>query len=49
MLVDPSLAAEPLSGLFRADDAEVFTNLLRAGFGIVAEPREGRIVLRRGP
>ncbi|MEY4688646.1 MAG: hypothetical protein RIR76_2669, partial [Verrucomicrobiota bacterium] len=46
-LGDPSLAEVRLSGLFRADDAEVITGLLRTGFDITAEPRAGRLVLRR--
>ena len=49
VLGDPTLATVSVSGLFRADDPEVFTGLLEAGFGIVAESRDGRMVLRKAP
>jgi transmembrane sensor len=49
VLGDAGLAGVSVSGLFRADDTEVFIGLLRAGFGIAAEPQDGRIVLRKAP
>jgi transmembrane sensor len=49
VLGDPTLATVSVSGLFRADDSDVFTGLLLAGFGIAAESRGGQIVLRKAP
>lgn len=49
VLGDPTLATVSVSGLFRADDPDVFTGLLEAGFGIVAESRDGRTVLSKAP
>ncbi|MFO1448848.1 MAG: FecR domain-containing protein [Opitutaceae bacterium] len=49
MLGDPALAKVSVSGLFRADDTEVFINLLKSGFGIETDLRDGRRVLRKSP
>lgn len=49
VLGDPTLANVSVSGLFSADDAEVFVSGLRAGFGIATEERDGQRVLRRAP
>lgn len=37
VIVDPSLASIPLSGLIRIDDPETLQHLLKSGFGIEAE------------
>lgn len=47
VLGDGALADVPLSGLFRADDAETFIRMLETGFGISIERRDGEIVLRK--
>ena len=44
----PDLAAEPVSGLFRADNAETFVRMLELSLGVQAERRgENKIVLRK--
>jgi transmembrane sensor len=44
----PGLAAEPVSGLFRADSAETFVRMLELSLGITTERRsENEIVLRK--
>ena len=48
VLADPALAALPISGRFRAANAEGFLELLESGFGVAVERRAGEFVLRRG-
>lgn len=43
----PSLAKEPVSGFFRADNIEAFVHVLALGMGIEAEWRDGEIILSR--
>jgi transmembrane sensor len=47
VLADPSLGAVRVSGLLRADDLDSLLRLLEGEFGIVADPSEGEIRLRR--
>lgn len=41
MIDDPRIAKMPLSGRFRADDAEAFISILHTGFGLRVEPGPG--------
>ena len=44
----PGLAAEPVSGLFRADNAEAFVRMLEISLGVQTERRgENEVVLRK--
>ncbi len=43
----PGLAAEPVSGFFRADNIEAFVRVLGLSMGIEAERRDTEIILRR--
>ncbi|OAM90798.1 FecR domain-containing protein [Termitidicoccus mucosus] len=43
----PGLAAEPVSGFFRADNIEAFVRVLGLSMGIEAEHRDAEIILRR--
>lgn len=44
----PGLSAEPVSGIFRANNAETFVRMLELSLGVQAERRsEGEIVLRK--
>lgn len=44
---DPQLAALPISGKFRATNAEAFVRVLRDGFGVEAEASGDAIILHR--
>lgn len=45
----PDLAAEPVSGLFRADNAETFVRMLELSLGIQAERRGADEIILRQP
>lgn len=50
MRIDPGSAAlgrEPISGVFRADNAEAFVRMLELSLGVQAERRGNQIVLRQ--
>ena len=47
VLDDPQIREVLLSGLFRADDTELFLSTLETGFGIAAERRGKQILLRK--
>lgn len=49
VVADPALAAIPVTGLFRANQAEVMVRLLEANFGIKAERDGDTITLRKAP
>ena len=52
LVVDPAstaLAREPISGVFRADNAETFVRMLQLSLGVQADRRGDRIVLRKAP
>lgn len=48
-IADPSIGSLRISGLFRVDNTESFVRLLENGFGIIAEPRDGKVFLRCPP
>jgi transmembrane sensor len=47
LALDPALADLRLGGALRADNTEALLRLLRDEFGLVAEPRDGALHLRR--
>ncbi|MDB6170057.1 MAG: anti-FecI sigma factor, FecR [Verrucomicrobia bacterium] len=47
VIVDPSIEGQSLSGLFRADDTELFQQALQTSFGIEAERQGKQILLHR--
>lgn len=49
VLADEATGAILVGGSFRADSVESFVRLLEAGFGVAAERREDKIVLRQRP
>jgi transmembrane sensor len=46
-IADPSIASVKISGRFRSTNSAAFLWLLQQGFPVIAEERQGRIVLRR--
>jgi len=49
VIVDPALATRRFGGNFRADDPAGFVDVLAANFQVVAEKRDGEILLRGAP
>jgi transmembrane sensor len=46
-IADPSIASLRISGRFRSTNSDAFLWLLQQGFPVIAEERQGHIVLRR--
>jgi transmembrane sensor len=46
-IADPAIASLRISGRFRSTNSEAFLWLLQQGFPVIAEERQGRIVLER--